>query len=399
MDTQITNAGILLNEIESRLDGQGKALLITAGELLFIDQAGLQRAPLRQVTKVAIDKTGSLSIRSASTDLITGNIRGFDLTALKFFLENAKSSIAKAKLASKEPTITQAAPPEPIALEAPAIRPIAQPATQAPKLPNMGTLEEDNWGTDPALSKPKFDTWNTKASETENKSLIEPRDTFEIAPDDDLKPEPHPGHLGKSGGVEWANDPQVQTHLNNSQVLPTQIGVPKQLVSNASDVGSEVSEWNEAFQVSPSNNQTRASVAANSDWSGEILEAASSLDAKTPTLPGINASSPMNMTKHPTPTIDQPIRISNMPNLAPFARWLRILSVFVGALGVAGAALLLPKDLGLISENPLQAVAAFSSFFVGLILALIAYGMAELFTAWSGLASDVRSLKRATMGH
>jgi hypothetical protein len=42
----------------------------------------------------------------------------------------------------------------------------------------------------------------------------------------------------------------------------------------------------------------------------------------------------------------------------------------------------------------LQMLAVFSSLFVGVMFALISYGLAELFTAWGSLAADVRSIKR-----
>jgi hypothetical protein len=73
---------------------------------------------------------------------------------------------------------------------------------------------------------------------------------------------------------------------------------------------------------------------------------------------------------------------------------LRILALVVGLLGVAGAALLFPKDVSTLQDQPLQILAVFSSLFVGVLLALIAYGLAELFTGWGGLAADIRSIKR-----
>jgi hypothetical protein len=397
MDTRLTEAGIDLNDIESRLDGQGKILVITTNELVYADESGLQRAPLRQVTKVAIDKSGSLGIRSATSDLITGNIRGFDLTNLKFFLEGAKSSIAKAKAMAKSPTITESAPAIPVIPEpTPAVTPRA----------NTGTLGDDAWGQDPGLRQPTFDTWSTtKASDMQTKSSSEMNKSFEIAPDDD---EPVKSFADK---LEWAEDagvaptsiiaPHLDTRPLQTQQLET---VPTNLSSQAplssTDVHSEVHEWDETFKNSQSQAalQTAASNSVSAqgaaDWSGDILEASTSLQTPESHQMNMNSSQAINVSKDPTPTIDRPMRIGSLPNLAPIARWLRIMSLVVGLLGVAGAALLFPKDISTLQDQPLQLLAVFSSLFVGVMFALISYGLAELFTAWGSLAADVRSIKR-----
>jgi hypothetical protein len=390
MDTRLTDAGIHLNEIENRLDGQGKTLVITASELIFADESGLQRAPLRQVTKVAIDKTGSLSIRSTTSDLITGNIRGFDLTALKFFLEGAKSSIAKAKTSTKSPTITEAAPVTPVV--------VPQPPVIAPRA-NLGTLADDAWGEDPALRQPTFDTWsNVKAADMQTKSSSDMHKSFEITPDDDVPTKSLADKLEWAEEVETAPAGFIAPQI---EALQTQVALQPEMSST--DVHSEVSEWNETFknpvvEATPTPPVAQSSHMVNSqgaaDWSGDILEASTSMQTKTPHQMQPNQGSAINVSKDPTPTIDRPMRIANLPNLNPIGRWLRILSPLVGLLGVAGAALQFPTDLAKVSENPLQLVAAISSLFVGVMLALIAYGLAELFSAWSGLAADVRSIKR-----
>ncbi len=384
MDTRLTEAGIDLNDIESRLDGQGKTLVITASELVYADESGLQRAPLRQVTKVAIDKTGSLGIRSATSDLITGNIRGFDLTNLKFFLEGAKSSIAKAKALAKSPTIVESVPvtPSPV----PTVTPRA----------DTGTLGDDAWGTDPAHRQPTFDTWSTlKSADMHTKSSSDMHKSFEIAPDDDV---PTKSFADK---LEWAEDaPVAPTSIIAPQFEAPHTQVLSQPPLSSTDVHSEVHEWDETFKGSATQAalETPASNAVNaqgtSDWSGDILEASTSLQTPVSHQMPVNSSQAINISRDPTPTIDRPVRISSLPNLAPVARWLRIMSLVVGLLGVAGAALLFPKDLSTLQDQPLQLLAVFSSLFVGVMFALISYGLAELFTAWGGLAADIRSIKR-----
>jgi hypothetical protein len=393
MDTRLTEAGIDLNDIESRLEGQGKTLVITASELVYADESGLQRAPLRQVTKVAIDKTGSLGIRSATSDLITGNIRGFDLTSLKFFLEGAKSSIAKAKALAKSPTIVESVPvtPDPV----PAVTPRA----------DTGTLGDDAWGTDPAHRQPTFDTWSTlKPADMQTKSSSDMHKSFEIAPDDDV---PTKSFADK---LEWAEDapvahtsiiaPQLETPYITQPLEAPQTQVSSQSPLSSTDVHSEVHEWDETFkgaatqaalETPPSN---AVSAQGASDWSGDILEASTSLQTPVDHQMPVNSSQAINISRDPTPTIDRPVRIGSLPNLAPVARWLRIMSLVVGLLGVAGAALLFPKDLSTLQDQPLQMLAVFSSLFVGVMFALISYGLAELFTAWGSLAADVRSIKR-----
>jgi hypothetical protein len=409
MDTKLQEAGIQLGEIESRLDGQGKVLIITPTELAFADENGVQHAPLRQVTKVAIDKTGSLSVRSATGDLIAGNIRGFDLTALKFFLEGAKSSIARAKTSARTPTVTEPAPfvPTPIASPAPAPEPVhtrASDLIEPPVQTHAAQLADDDWGSDPAHRQPTFDTWSTvRDSDMNTKSSSDMHKSFEIAPDDDA---PRHDQTDKAG-LQWGED-AIPTHDDQAQVATTQIHVPSDSQLGATDVQSEVHEWNQNFNLvgaNPSKPEIAAQAApvleGASDWSGEILEASSSLSTNVPaqvqpmTSPG-NAISP---SKDPTPTIDRPMSIANIPNLAPIARWLRILSPLMILLGVACAALQFPANFETDSSHLLQLVIAISSFFVGLVLALIAYGLAELLSAWGSLAADVRSLKRNSMGH
>jgi hypothetical protein len=390
MDTRLTEAGIDLNEIESRLDGQGKTLVITASELVYADESGLQRAPLRQVTKVAIDKTGSLGIRSATSDLITGNIRGFDLTSLKFFLEGAKSSIAKAKALAKSPTIVESTPVK----TEPVPELIPQSDLVNPRA-DTGTLADDAWGADPAHRQPTFDTWSTlKPADMQTKSSSDMHKSFEIAPDDDVPAKSF------SDKLEWAEDAGVApTSIIAPQIETLHTQLSNQSPLSSTDVHSEVHEWDETFKGSapqaaletPSNSVSASGAA---DWSGDILEASTSL--QTPAnhqIPG-NSSTAINVSKDPTPTIDRPVRIGNQPNLAPFSRWLKGLSPIVGLLGVASAALQFPTDPAKWGENPLQVVTAVSSLVIGVVLALLAYGVAEFFTAWSSTAADVRSIKR-----
>ncbi len=383
MDKSLTEAGIDLNDIESRLDGQGKTLVITASELVYADESGLQRAPLRQVTKVAIDKTGSLGIRSATSDLITGNIRGFDLTSLKFFLEGAKSSIAKAKALAKAPTIVESLPvtPDPVI-------PALAPRT------DTGTLGDDAWGHDPAHRQPTFDTWSTlKPADMQTKSSSDMHKSFEIAPDDDQPVK------SSDDKLEWAEEAATApTTILNPTMDATQSQASHQPPLSSTDVHSEVHEWNETFKGSATALETPPSNAVSAqgsaDWSGDILEASTSLQTPAAHQMPDNSSQAISVSKDPTPTIDRPVRISSLPNLAPVSRWLKGLSPVVGLLGVASAALQFPTDSTKWGENPLQLVSAASSLVIGVVLALLAYGVAEFFTAWAGTAADVRAIKR-----
>jgi hypothetical protein len=384
MDTRLTEAGIDLNDIESRLDGQGKSLVITATELVYTDESGLQRAPLRQVTKVAIDKSGSLGIRSATTDLITGNIRGFDLTNLKFFLEGAKSSIAKAKALAKAPTIVEAAPAT-----------IPNPVPEVTPRADTGTLGDDAWGNDPAHRQPTFDTWSTlKPADMQSKSSSDMHKSFEIAPDDDLPVKPSEEKL------EWAEEAApTPTTILSPAMDAAQSQASHQPELSSTDVHSEVHEWNETFkgsvsQAAESQPSNAVSAQGAADWSGDILEASTSLQTPANHQIPVNSSQAINVSKDPTPTIDRPIRIGNLPNLAPFSRWLKGLSPIVGLLGVASAALQFPTDSTKWAENPLPLVTAALTLVIGVVLALLAYGVGEFFTAWGSMAADVRAIKR-----
>ncbi|HEX2864958.1 MAG TPA: hypothetical protein VHN99_10355, partial [Deinococcales bacterium] len=85
------------SEVVTRLDGRGKAFVITPDELLFLDDATVQRADLKNVSRVVVEKTGSISVSTPAGTAIQTTIRDFDLTELKFFFEQVKAAIANSK--------------------------------------------------------------------------------------------------------------------------------------------------------------------------------------------------------------------------------------------------------------------------------------------------------------
>ncbi len=115
--------------ILSQLEGRGALFAVTESELIYIDQGGTQRAPLREVRKVSAGKSGRLTIAGPDATFIEAKVADFDLAELKAFFENIKAHVARARKAQPEPPMEPPPPPEP---ETPAQ---AEPVEPPPLVP------------------------------------------------------------------------------------------------------------------------------------------------------------------------------------------------------------------------------------------------------------------------
>jgi hypothetical protein len=379
IDQALLDAGIQAGDIETRLEGQGgKTLLITKRELLYFENGQLQRGRLREIVNVKTAKSGELTVKSPSESLIEGSIKGFDLAELKFFFEGVKNAIARAKASATgsdlpaPKTPAPVAPPAPISVAPPVPEPIAPPSPAS------------SWDN-PA---PASNGWNTPPSSS---AWMPEKQTFEVAPDvvqpnkdswADLEADLNPA---KSGSV-----PPL---LNASAMIPPPSpSLPAKpavdpfadLAKNASGQASS-DDWDNpsaTINLKPDTGATAIMVPSSGtgEWGGEVMDATKALDSKTPQKGKAN------------------VRIGdNSASLEGIARWLRILSLtfFVSSAAVPAVLFLESGSNLAILTLVLMAVAMLGS----LLLALMAWGLSELLMTWAKASNDLRSIRKATLGH
>jgi hypothetical protein len=358
-DQALLDAGIQAGDVETRLEGQGgKTLLISKRELLYFENGQLQRARLREIVNVKTAKSGELTVKSPTESLIEGSIKGFDLAELKFFFEGVKNAIARAKASATGSDLPAPKAPEPIAPPTP--EPIAPPPSAA-----------SSWDTPAPPS-----AWNTPPSSS---AWMPEKQTFEVAPDvipQQLNPT-------KSGSV-----PPL---LNASAMIPPPSpSLPSKpavdpfadLAKNAPSSSDDWDSPNATINLKPDTGATAIMVPSSGtgEWGGEVMDATKALDSKTPQKGKTN------------------VRIGdNSAALEGIARWLRILSLtfFVTSAAVPAVLFLESGSSLAILTLVLMAVAMLGS----LLLALMAWGLSELLMAWAKASSDLRSIRKATLGH
>ncbi len=398
IDEHLQNAGIAADDIETRLDGQnGKTLLITKRELLYFDQAGLQKAKLREIVNVKTAKTGELNVRSPNEALIEGSIKGFDLSELKFFFEAVKGAIARAKTSvtgSEMPparAAEPAPPPEPIATPPIADAPLA--ATDWDDVPTV-TTSSDAWAAPQAAAA----DWDSPASG----AWTPEKQTFEIPPDlpnrnrvsdswADLEAELNPTKSGSMPGL-----------LNPSAMIPAPAPVfppAKDAIDPFADLArnaaQKVSGDNWGAPPAPINVKASDSgvsatgimvpSSASGEWSGEIMDASTALDTKAPK----EAKNNNNVRQ---------VRLGDQSgSMEIVARWLRILSlIFAASCAFLSAALLVAAKF---EPSLTEWAMIFAAFFLGLLLPMIGWGIAALLSNWVSASKDLRSIRKATLGH
>ncbi len=388
IDVRLREIGISDTDVQNRLDGKDKALVVTDQDVVYIDSSGVQRSTLRFVTKVITDKTGALTIRSSGGPAIEGSIRGFDVTELKVFFEGVKASIARAKIASSapqsagqnaleaqadasarpssEPQVDHSAPVHPVPMHVVpdhsasdhAALNLAAPVDHSPQAHHDHDAHPEPLDAFPSISTPApaMDPWE---------SLSTPRPTLEMpaAPGafsgfpDDFDPK----HLGLGAAspdpLDW-DEPALDT--SNSKPAP--ITNPDHL-----DLLDPDALATPAMPVIPAQHAAGADL-VNTGASDQhlALNQPGFLDSATPTL-------------------------AEQYAISPVSRWLKILAIPLGLLGIAAGALSVPAT-ETTSIVPWLQVGGF--IIGGASAALISYGIGDLLAIWSSMASDIRAVRR-----
>ncbi len=400
-EQRLRDAGISPEDVETQIHGQDKALVITARELVFLNGEDIQRGRLRDITNVKTAKTGELSVRSASESLLDGNILGFDRTELKFFFEGVKNAIARAKA-----SVTSGSLPPMPAFAPDSTAPSSFTSSQSAFESRSVTTTADDWR---ALTTPSADTpmsgvvlgldtpdsppaapvsdahemtadtgspalahlsdWDeptktdhaalampalSEAASPEEDPWISTKQTFEVEP-------------------EHSAAPTAPVHLQNQNE-----SLPEQAVADPS--------WNDPFDHKPIINEAVGDAALggvaptpSSQWGGDTLEASKALSMERPDM-------------------ERKVSVIGTDNLAALqgvSRWLKIMAVLFFLSGAAFTVTLLPKD----SSNLLGYFVLLAALFGSILFSLIAWGVSELLSAYAVSLQDLRSIRRATLGH
>jgi len=133
--------------ILSELKGAMSLFAVTPSELIYVGPKGVQRAPLREVKRVASAKGGKLIVAGKDHEFIEASIGGFDLGELKLFFESVKTYVAKAKrgeLLDEAPPPPEPEPePEPPPPPPPPAPPEPEPELDADPPPLVPEEEEE----------------------------------------------------------------------------------------------------------------------------------------------------------------------------------------------------------------------------------------------------------------
>jgi hypothetical protein len=365
IDVRLREIGISDTNVQNRLDGKDKALVVTDQDVVYIDSNGLQRSTLRFVTKVITDKTGSLTIRSSSGPAIEGSIRGFDVTELKVFFEGVKASIARAKTASNA---AQGAPQsqqepdahEPAPLSSAAHLDHSAHPEHAAHSERSAPPEMDAFPSMVSSPAPAMDPWE---------SLSTARPTLEMpaAPGalsgfaDDF--ETSRSGLGalSSDSLDW-----------DEHVHDTSVSRPVQTAAL------------DAFHEEPMLEPDELSLPAPADGDAKGALGVSS------SVPALRSTDALNQPSSPaaatTPTLADHYAIS------PASRWLKILAIPLGLIGIAASALSVPATD---NTSPLQWLQVAGLFIGGISAGWIAYGIGDLLAIWGSMASDIQTIRRS----
>jgi len=135
--------------ILTQLQGSEGLFAVTPSELIFIGPEGVQRAPLKEVRRVASTKGGVLVIAGKEETFIEAPVTGFDVGELKLFFESVKGYVSKARrgeLTVPEAPAVPAAEPEP----APAPEPTAETFAAMPTQETPPVVPEEEPAPEPA---------------------------------------------------------------------------------------------------------------------------------------------------------------------------------------------------------------------------------------------------------
>jgi hypothetical protein len=412
-EQRLRDAGISPEDVETQIHGQDKALVITARELVFLNGDDVQRGRLRDITNVKTAKTGELSVRSASESLLDGNILGFDRTELKFFFEGVKNAIARAKA-----SVTSGSLPSTPAFAPDSNASNSLASSQSAFGSRSVTTTADDWR---ALTTPSADTPMSgvvlgldtpdsplvaPASDAHQAEMAadtrspapahlsdwdEPTKTDHSAPDHSMPAHsmPVPSEATSPEEDPWISTKQtfeVEPEHSDAQTAPAHLqnqneNLPEQALADSS--------WNDPFDHKPVINeavgtQDEAALGGvastpSSQWGGDTLEASKALSMERPDM-------------------ERKVSVIGTDNLAALqgvSRWLKIMAALFFLSGAAFTVTLLPKD----SSNLLGYFVLLAALFGSILFSLIAWGVSELLSAYAVSLQDLRSIRRATLGH
>jgi hypothetical protein len=407
IETRLREVGVLDHDIRTRLNGPDKALVVTQRELVYADETGVQRTDLRDITKVATTSSGALSVRSAQGSSIEGSIRGFDVTELKFFFESVKTSVAQAKATlTSPPKAVEGAPVDPWD-ELPTSRfaggssPNVPPATRlnGPSTLNGASLNGAHLNgasklngssehlerqtlelppldpaalsrmTDPGLNAPS----NTTRAELNqpkvtDSGVFSPRATSEIPPS-------VPNLGGSNLGMPNLNPRASQEIPPSRPRMDVKYGDQNRNDSKADALGYALPD-NQFESGSLGALKAPSVVPSSNDWSGEAFDPKVSLE-----------------TRHPSSVNINPTLVESAASLKPLARWLRLLAGIFILAGIGMAAATVPGEKDSVMTWAYPVFYLLGSF----LLSILSFGVAELLSVVSDMASDVRTTLRVTL--
>jgi hypothetical protein len=401
IETRLREVGVLDHDIRTRLNGPDKALVVTQRELVYADETGVQRTDLRDITKVATTSSGALSVRSAHGSSIEGSIRGFDVTELKFFFESVKTSVAQAKATLTSPPKVDGAPVDPWD-ELPTSK---FSGGSSPSVPPASRLNGASLnGASTNLNGASLNGASLNGASKHNTASGEPhleRQTLELPPLDpaalsrfsdpalNTRPELNQPKMTDSGVFSPRATSEIPPsvpnlgvpNLNPRVTHETPAGRPRMDVR----YGDQNSKADALGYALPDNQFETGSLGAlkapsvvpsSNDWSGEAFDPKVSLE-----------------TRHPSSVNITPTLVESAASLKPLARWLRLLAGIFILAGIGMAAATVPV------EKAAPLMWAYPVFYLlgSFLLAILSFGVAELLSVVSDMASDVRTTLRISL--
>ena len=378
------------SEVVTRLDGRGKSFVITAAELLFVDETSVQRVELRHVSRVVVEKSGSILVSSPAGTAITTTIRDFDVTELKFFFEQVKGAIANAKghvgpegrpVAAQSFTTSNLSAGRLGAATAPA----AELDIGGDPIPEGHETLIDGMRSETALpgaerlSAPPS-PMNFSGGLASNALTTPPKPTSVLDPFRD--------HTAPQVNNPFADDPFGLNNLGQNPVATPESRTTESDLSGNSLTLTPVpparpsapSDYERGPRSATSTSvrtgeRASGEVAPNSSaWDGDVLDPRASLESPSNMLSGALAARPNG-------------------GLVSMARWLRIMGFLCLIVGVAAGAV-----QASIAVKSLEWIMVAVWTIGGLFFLIVSLSLAALLQAWSALQMDVFALRRVTLG-
>jgi hypothetical protein len=399
-DQRLREAGIAGEDIETQIQSADTALVLTARELILLEEQRVQRARLRDITAVKIVKTGELSVRSASESLIEGQVLGFEKTERKLFFDAVKEATARAKASVTNASLPGLTPVAPIISAPPPVNDrvtdtsddlralLTAPTDDSPPIFNDPLPS----GFDTSRSSPAAEA---EPSRVETLPSSEPQTiTVRADPPDSTADAPREEDPWTANKQTFEVEPEkpASAHSNDPWVSATADPIPAATAA-ATSTPSAASGWDNPFEPSSNSNAAPAitSVQVSNDWSGDALNASTALGAGA--AAGMVAGSAVEKSD-----LERKVTVMGADNtgtLLSVSRWLKILAVLFGLSSAAFVVTLAPADQGNVLGYLILIPIMFGSF----LLALMAWGLGELLSAYAASNQDLRTIRRATLGH